>query len=186
MCCLISTTVQKNWKAVYTDSLILVKPSKRQWCALSLGCMSPSLNCPPCLPLLHSRAGTGTRAWVLLWWFPAVLWTLMRSCSITKRLWAVKEEPTWTILAVTPEPKACKCYSKIHIKYWWMSSLSWGSLTDLEKTWHTPSTGSPWPDGDLKSPSFSISMDCTVTQGLKLPKSWKILGIKLSLSFGEI
>lgn len=78
---------------------------------------------------------------------------------------------------MTPEPK--KCYSKIHIRYCWMSSLSWGSLTDREKTWHVPSIGPPSPDGDLKSPSFYISMNCTVTQGLKSPKSWKMLGIHI-------
>lgn len=115
------------------------------WLSLD-ACPHPWLSCHP--PLLHSHAGTGTRARVFLWWFPAVPWALVRSCSVTKGLWPVKEEATWAILVMTPEPK--ECYSKIHIKYCWMSSLSWGSLTQLEKVWHVPSIGSPmtwwWPE----------------------------------------
>lgn len=141
------------------------------WLSLD-ACPHPWLSHHP--PLLHSHAGTGTRARVFLWWFPAVLWALVRRSSVTKGLWPVKEEATWAILVMTPESK--ECYSKIHIKYCWMS---WGSLTQLEKVWHVPSIDSPWPDGDLKSPGLYISMNCTVTQGLNLPKSWKMLGIHI-------
>lgn len=45
---------------------------------------------------------------------------------------------------------------------------------------------SPWPDGELKSPCFSISSNSAVTQGQKFPKGRKMLGTQLFLGFDGI
>lgn len=70
------------------------------WVPLDV-CPHPWLSCHP--PLLHSHVA-GTRAQAFLWWFPALLWALVRSCAITKGGWPVKEEEAWAILVMTPEP----------------------------------------------------------------------------------
>lgn len=159
-----------------------MKSSKRQWCAPSLCRMSPSLHCHPCPPLLCSHGVTGIRAWVFLRWFPAVFWALVRSCCITKKTWPVKEKGTWITLVRISKPKACKCYSKIHPKYCWMSGLPPRPGEDLAHAKYQISKAWWW----AKEPMFLCLHYSAVTQGLQLPKGWKILGTQLSLSFGGI
>lgn len=139
----------------------------------------PALSSLPSSPVLPcSNRNKGIRFPVV---FPSCAQALVRSCCITKKAWPVKEEAVWTTIS---KPKACKFYSKIHSKYCWMHGLPRGSFPDLEKTCHKPSIRSPWPDGELKRPCFFISINSAVTQGLKIPKGWKLLGTQLFLSFG--
>lgn len=143
--------------------------------------MSP-LPSSPALPCSNRNL----RAWVFLPWFPAVLWALVRSYGFIKQAWPVKEKETWITLVRISKLEACKCYSQIHATYCWMSGLSKGSLLDLERIWHMQSIRSPWPDGELKSPCFSISSNSAVTQGWKFPKGRKMLGTQLFLGFDGI